>query len=325
MLESILEALASPFIYLATAEKRVYLPAMAMALVLALVVFWRESKRGERSVRAGLRELASYELWFGRSARLDYQLMITNALVRVWVNASTLIPPAGVAALFMVGMDTTAGPFSGLEASRATIAIAYTVTLFVVGDLSRYIVHRLFHRIPALWELHKVHHSATSMTPFTVYRMHPIESFIFGLRGVVASGLVTGLFYYLFGSELRAVDLLGVNVLGLVFNILGSNLRHSHVWLSYGSAIEHFLISPAQHQIHHSKAEKHYDRNFGSCFALWDLLFGTLYVTRGREHVEFGVGDEPENHRWSDHVLSSVVRSVKQSRAKTPEVVKEPR
>jgi sterol desaturase/sphingolipid hydroxylase (fatty acid hydroxylase superfamily) len=319
MLEAILEALASPFIYLGTAEKRVYAPAMVVALVLALWVYRRQGTREQRSMGATFRALLCSRVWFGRSARLDYQLLVTNALVRVWANASALIPPAGVAALVSVGMDTTMGPCSELGVSRSMIALVYTVSLFVVGDFSRYAVHLLFHRVAVLWELHKVHHSATSMTPFTVYRMHPIESFVFGLRGVFVSGMITGVFYYLFRAELHAVDLLGVNALGLVFNMLGANLRHSHVWLSYGSKVEHVLISPAQHQIHHSIDVEQYDRNFGSCFAIWDWVFGTLYVTHGRESLTFGVGSEPEAHHWWDAVITPMRRSLRRLATKESE------
>ena len=53
------------------------------------------------------------------------------------------------------------------------------------------------------------------------------------------------------------------------------------------------LNSPAQHQIHHSDAPRHFNRNFGVNLSLWDWMFGTLYVTRSQpEHLHFGTGEQ---------------------------------
>jgi hypothetical protein len=82
---------------------------------------------------------------------------------------------------------------------------------------------------------------------------------------------------------------LGLNALVFAYYLAGYNLRHSSVWLSYGRAMEQVLISPAQHQIHHSSDPRHADRNFGFIFACWDGLFGTLYVPQGRETLTFGI------------------------------------
>ena len=62
------------------------------------------------------------------------------------------------------------------------------------------------------------------------------------------------------------------------------------MWLSYGPRLEHLLISPAQHQIHHSTDEAHYNKNFGSCLAIWDYFGKSLYTTTGRvEKLEYGL------------------------------------
>ena len=54
------------------------------------------------------------------------------------------------------------------------------------------------------------------------------------------------------------------------------------------------LISPAQHQIHHSSLPHHHDRNFGSMFAIWDGLFKTLYIPATRENVRFGLSHQED-------------------------------
>ena len=100
----------------------------------------------------------------------------------------------------------------------------------------------------------------------------------------------------------------GINAGLLIFYVAGYNLRHSHIWLSYSPALSHLLISPAQHQIHHSLNPKHYDKNFGFIFAFWDWSAKTLYVPREREELSFGLsGGE---HREFDGLIALYLRPV---------------
>jgi len=95
----------------------------------------------------------------------------------------------------------------------------------------------------------------------------------------------------------NVVTLFGVNAVFGLFRLLSGNLRHSHIWVAYPRWLSHLLISPAQHQIHHSVELRHRDRNMGTVFAFWDWLFGTLYVPRGRERLTFGVAQGvPQEH-----------------------------
>ncbi|MEC7028835.1 MAG: sterol desaturase family protein, partial [Pseudomonadota bacterium] len=56
-----------------------------------------------------------------------------------------------------------------------------------------------------------------------------------------------------------------------------------------GKTIEHILISPAQHQIHHSLKPEHHNKNFGEIFAFWDWMFGTLFIPDKEETIEYGI------------------------------------
>ena len=80
----------------------------------------------------------------------------------------------------------------------------------------------------------------------------------------------------------------GASVGVVIFHSLGSNLRHSHVKIRYPKIIERILISPGQHQIHHSTEKKHFDKNFGVAFAIWDLMFGSLVLSEKASH-KFGL------------------------------------
>ena len=122
---------------------------------------------------------------------------------------------------------------------------------------------------------------------------------------MLAGGLVTGVFIWLFGAKLSGWDILGVNVLGMVFNAIGANLRHSHVWWGYGKAIERWFISPAQHQLHHSYASQHFNRNYGTCLSCWDRMTKSLLLSADESEVDFGVEGAAidERHTLRDALL----------------------
>jgi sterol desaturase/sphingolipid hydroxylase (fatty acid hydroxylase superfamily) len=61
------------------------------------------------------------------------------------------------------------------------------------------------------------------------------------------------------------------------------------------------LISPAQHQIHHSIKKEHHNKNFGVAFAFWDYMFGSLYISKNNEDVKFGISDT--EHKYENNIV----------------------
>lgn len=168
------------------------------------------------------------------------------------------------------------------------------VMIFVMNDFIAYWLHRVFHHQPYLWRLHMLHHSAEVMSPVTVYRQHPLADIIAILSQSLAFGLAQGLFIGFFAREMHAAEIAGVNVVFFVFVLITANFRHSHIWIRFGWLLEHVFISPAQHQIHHSIAPQHRDKNFGENFALWDWMFGSLYIPTTHEVLTLGLVDGDE-------------------------------
>ena len=177
------------------------------------------------------------------------------------------------------------------------VATLFTVVFFTFDDFTKYWVHRWMHKWPVLWALHKVHHSAETLNPITVYRTHPLEGILFSLRGALSQGVVISVFFFIFGDKVDLVTILGVNFLVFSFHIAGSNLRHSHIDIKYWSWLEKILISPAQHQLHHSLDERHYDKNFGAALAIWDWMFGSLHHSEDIDNLVLGVEDDDFNPR----------------------------
>ena len=130
--------------------------------------------------------------------------------------------------------------------------ILFTLILFMTIDFGLFFVHYLLHRVPLLWHFHKVHHSAEVLTPITDYRAHPIEYFLYSAAQVVTAQLVTGVYVVLNHENAHLMTLFNINVFAVLFYSCAYQLRHSHIWLSYGPILGHVFISPAHHQIHHS-------------------------------------------------------------------------
>lgn len=178
----------------------------------------------------------------------------------------------------------TAAPMAG-------ILFLLTVCVALASDFFFYLHHYFFHRIQFLWEFHKVHHSAEVLTPLTDFRAHPIELYTYGAAQGIGFGVVQGIFVYVTNADLSVLTIMGLNAIFFFYYIMGYALRHSHFWISYGPILSHVFISPAQHQIHHSCDPKHWNRNFGGAFALWDWMFGTLYIPKEKEELKFGLDD----------------------------------
>jgi sterol desaturase/sphingolipid hydroxylase (fatty acid hydroxylase superfamily) len=86
------------------------------------------------------------------------------------------------------------------------------------------------------------------------------------------------------------VTVFGVNVYLLRNTLLMMDfVRHTHLKLSYGRWLDSVLLSPHYHQLHHSIAPAHWDRNFGLTFSFWDRIFGTLVVPKPDESFRFGL------------------------------------
>ncbi|TDK41071.1 sterol desaturase family protein [Antarcticimicrobium luteum] len=223
-----------------------------------------------------------------RSNLLDIGLFLTHNLASfLGVFGALMFTPA--VAHWVLGLLGGAAE-GGLPITWGR-SLAATVLIVMASDFCKYWAHRIHHEWKLLWPFHAVHHSADVLTPLTVMRAHPVESIVRNLLISGLVGVVQALILVLLVGRIDLVTIAGANALYFLFNTLGANLRHSHIWLSYGYVLEHILISPAQHQVHHSVDVRHHDKNYGAIFALWDWMFGTLYVPRSRETLTFGIAD----------------------------------
>jgi sterol desaturase/sphingolipid hydroxylase (fatty acid hydroxylase superfamily) len=155
------------------------------------------------------------------------------------------------------------------------------VPLAIVAlDLAIYLQHVLFHAVPALWRLHRVHHADQEIDVTTGARFHPIEILLsMGLKlGVVAA----------LGAPAVAV---------LIFEVLlnaTSMFNHSNVrmppWLDRG--LRWIVVTPDMHRVHHSIAARETNSNFGFNLPWWDRMFGTYRAQPAAGHEGMTIGIE---------------------------------
>lgn len=230
--------------------------------------------------------------WWNASTKVDYQIYLLNGVFKVLVFIPFLEMSFQFSQWTLRGLLKWNGEFAGLDSTYPAV-FAFTLFTFIWDDFLRFGHHYLMHRIPILWRFHQMHHSAHVLTPMTLYRTHPIESAMATIRNSISLGCATGLFIFFFESRFSVVTIAGVNAFGFLFNLLASNLRHSHVPISFG-IFEAIFISPKQHQIHHSRDPRHFDRNFGVSLSVWDKIMRTwLSSSEAKEKLRFGLAHTP--------------------------------
>jgi sterol desaturase/sphingolipid hydroxylase (fatty acid hydroxylase superfamily) len=264
--------------------------ACLVAVVLACLSARTHSPRENRSWWQTVRASLSLRGWWHRSARADYRLYFANALVLPLLFGVLMFGDAHVVAFLNGSLGLTPAPATPAESPSVAARIAFTVVFFIAYDFGRFVAHSLLHDVPLLWEFHKVHHSAETLNPMTTFRAHPVDLLVMAWVPVAMTGAVTWGFNQLTVASVTFYSYLGLHVILFASNLIGT-LRHTHVWLSYGTFWGKWLVSPAQHQLHHSCEPQHIGCNRGFELALWDRLYGTLYVPAQRENFRIGLGD----------------------------------
>jgi sterol desaturase/sphingolipid hydroxylase (fatty acid hydroxylase superfamily) len=282
-------------------DSYLYWPFIVSTLAIMVAVAWFAARPEGRGWRRQFGDYFSARVWWHPSARADYRLYFANALLLPLIFGWLLFSDAHVAGI----MDSMLGRQGAApQAASAGIAgkLVYTMVFFVAYDFGRFVAHCLLHDVPALWAFHKVHHSAEVLTPMTAFRAHPFDLLVMAWVPALTTGLATWVFNLFSPGTVGFYTFLGLHVALWTVNLI-DNLRHSHVWVTYGPRIGLWIVSPAHHQLHHSCEAKHSGKRGGSnrgfSLAVWDRLYGTLRMPEARaETFRMGLGDgtEPEWH-----------------------------
>jgi len=164
----------------------------------------------------------------------------------------------------------------------------------------QYWMHRLEHAIPALWALHKFHHSADRMSILTSARQTQFTRGVEQGLVLLPAGLLTTPTAAIpaVGSPLFAFA--AVYFVYQTFIVINGYLCHSNLATGYGWIGRWLIISPRMHRLHHATSPAYHDKNFGFDLVIWDRLFGTYVALEPGGDVRaipVGLDDNPFNHQ----------------------------
>ncbi len=150
----------------------------------------------------------------------------------------------------------------------------------ILLDLTIYLQHVLFHAVPLLWRLHRVHHTDLDYDVTTGARFHPIE--------IMLSMLVKYAAIFLIGAPVASV---------IVFEVLlnaTAMFNHGNLRLpgKVDTPLRWFIVTPDMHRVHHSSEADETNSNFGFNLPWWDRFFGTYRDAPRLGHISMRVGLE---------------------------------
>ncbi|MEX0731265.1 MAG: sterol desaturase family protein [Aquisalimonadaceae bacterium] len=247
--------------------------------VLAAMMIWEVvAPRRRRTLGRGIR-------WFGNFGIVA----LDTVLVR-------LVFPMTAVGFALFAEQQGLGLFNAVS-SPALVAVVVSV---VVLDLAIYLQHVLFHAVPVLWRLHRMHHADLEFDVSTGLRFHPIE--------ILLSMAIKFAVIALLGPPAFAV---------LIFEVLlnaTSMFNHSNVRipLAVDRVLRWFVVTPDMHRVHHSILRRETNSNYGFNVPWWDRLFGTYRAQpeAGHDGMTIGIGQfRDPRELWLHRLLVQPFRS----------------
>ena len=173
---------------------------------------------------------------------------------------------------------------------------------FLLRSLVSWLIHFAMHNIPLLWRIHRVHHTDTHLDVSTTVRFHPLEM-VLSAPLVVATVMLTGLppvvvmLYELFDAAIAVFSHANIRLPSRLDRIM-----------------QHLVITPNMHRIHHSTLEPETNSNYGATLTVWDRIFGTYRVKDAEALAAqpLGLEETQDRRAWSLwYMLSLPFRALK--------------
>lgn len=255
----------------------------------------------EIRLTAFLGVLAAMALWeiAAPRRRRDFPRVIrwTNNLALVIVDTVILrlTFPILAVGLALMGEDRGWGLFNNLDIPVWAAALVSMLLL----DLAIYLQHVMFHAVPALWRLHRMHHADLDFDATTGLRFHPVE---IAISMAIKLAVVAAL-----GPPAFAVLLFEV--------ILNATALFNHANINLPVSIDRWLrwavVTPDMHRVHHSVDPRETNSNYGFNLPWWDRLLGTYVAQPAKGHTEMQIGIEQfrtKRDLWIDRMLVQPIR-----------------
>ena len=209
-------------------------------------------------------------LGVGRARRWPGNLGILLADI---LTVRVLVPTAAVGA----SLYASGNGWGLINYLQLRLSVAALIG-FLALDLAIYLQHVVFHKVPVLWRLHRMHHADLDIDVTTGVRFHPLEILI-SLFIKIAVILVLG------------IPVVAVILFEVLLNVT-SMFNHSNVsmpaWLD--RVLRFIVVTPDMHRVHHSILRRETDSNFGFNLPWWDRLFGTYRAQPEAGHTGMTIG-----------------------------------
>jgi sterol desaturase/sphingolipid hydroxylase (fatty acid hydroxylase superfamily) len=236
----------------------------------------------------------------------------TNNLALVVVDTAILRLsfPIIAVGLAVMAEDRGWGLFNAIDVAP-WVAIVVSMLLL---DLAIYLQHVMFHAVPGLWRLHRMHHADLEFDATTGLRFHPVEIVIsMGIKLVVVAAL---------GPPAVAVLLFEV--------ILNATALFNHANIDLPRKVDRVLrwlvVTPDMHRVHHSVDPRETNSNYGFNLPWWDRLLGTYVPQPAKGHEGMTIGLEQFRTRrdlWLDRMLVQPLRGPASGGALDADAVKD--
>ena len=181
----------------------------------------------------------------------------------------------------------------GLLALTELPVVVEFISAIILLDLAIYIQHVATHKIPILWDMHKVHHADRDFDVTTAVRFHPFEIFLSMAYKIACVFIIGPSVFAVFALEV----LLSASAM---FN--HSNVK---IPIKLDQLLRWFIVTPDMHRVHHSTIHAETDSNYGFFLTIWDRIFGT-YIDQpklGHDGMTIGLAEyqtaQPSNLGWS--------------------------
>ena len=236
-------------------ESPIRLACFTVILLLMMIWEWRQPRRSI--------ELPRWRRW---PANLG--IVIVDSLVLRFI-----VPVLAVGA----ALEAEVRAWGLLHVLQLPYPLAFVLSLLLL-DLAIYGQHVMFHKVPLLWRLHRMHHSDTGFDVTTGLRFHPLE--------IVLSMMIKLAVVVILGTPAAAV---------LVFEVIlnaTAMFNHGNVALptSTDRWLRYFIVTPDMHRVHHSVYREETDSNYGFNLPWWDHLFRTYRAQPRDGHQVMVIG-----------------------------------
>ena len=231
--------------------------------------------------------------------QLDYDRLIRwpgNLLITMLNTfAARLIVPLGAVGFALAMENRSIGLFNALQLTEPVVFFASLVLL----DFAIWLQHLVFHRVPMLWRIHRMHHTDNDIDVTTGARFHPFE--------IVLSMLI----------KVSLIGALGIPAIAVLWFevILNTSAMFNHANVKLPLVVDGLLrkliVTPDMHRVHHSSNDKETNSNFGFCLSIWDKVFGTYTAQpeAGHKGMTIGLADTQDiNSQRIDKMLAEPFR-----------------